>query len=173
MGVSSRSLPHSGHREGTAIQQIRRPFWQCSKHRTGVFSIFVTGTWTWLALKRGHLQMSFQSVLLIIQVFCINILRPKQNGRHFADDNFKYIFLCETRRIFIWMWLKLFHGSDWQYVSIGLDNSFERMHVTNLYLNHWNFTLNFYLNHWNFTLNSSKLHMHLVWTSYILHLKLF
>ena len=26
----------------------------------------------------------------------INTLRPRQNGRHFADDNFKYIFLNEN-----------------------------------------------------------------------------
>ena len=26
----------------------------------------------------------------------INILRPEQNGRHFADDNFKCIFLNEN-----------------------------------------------------------------------------
>ena len=25
-----------------------------------------------------------------------NLLRPRQNGRHFADDTFKYIFLNET-----------------------------------------------------------------------------
>ena len=29
-------------------------------------------------------------------VYRINTLRPKQNGRHFADDTFKYIFLNEN-----------------------------------------------------------------------------
>ena len=29
-------------------------------------------------------------------LWCINILRPRQNGRHFADDTFKYIFLNEN-----------------------------------------------------------------------------
>ena len=27
--------------------------------------------------------------------YTINILRPRQNGRHFADDTFKWIFLSE------------------------------------------------------------------------------
>ena len=31
-----------------------------------------------------------------IRVKCINTLRPRQNGRHFADDIFRYIFLNET-----------------------------------------------------------------------------
>ena len=30
------------------------------------------------------------------QELCINTLRPRQNGRHFADDTFKYIFLNEN-----------------------------------------------------------------------------
>ena len=29
-------------------------------------------------------------------VECINTLRPRQDGRHFRDDNFKCIFLNET-----------------------------------------------------------------------------
>ena len=32
---------------------------------------------------------------------CINTLRPKQNGRHFANDIFKYIFLNENVKILI------------------------------------------------------------------------
>ena len=27
---------------------------------------------------------------------CVNTLRPRKNGRHFADDTFKYIFLNEN-----------------------------------------------------------------------------
>ena len=33
----------------------------------------------------------------------INILRPRQNGRHFADDNFKCIFLNEN----VWSSIKM------------------------------------------------------------------
>ena len=36
----------------------------------------------------------------------INTLRPKQNGRHFADDTFKSIFVNENVRISIKIWLK-------------------------------------------------------------------
>ena len=31
----------------------------------------------------------------------LDTLRPRQNGRHFADDTFKHIFLNENVRIFI------------------------------------------------------------------------
>ena len=38
--------------------------------------------------------------------FKFNTLRPRQNGRHFADDTFKCIFLNENARIFIKISLK-------------------------------------------------------------------
>ena len=34
---------------------------------------------------------------------CVNTLRPRQNGRHFADDIFKCIFLNEN----VWISLKI------------------------------------------------------------------
>ena len=37
---------------------------------------------------------------------CFNTLRPRQNGRHFADDTFKRIFLNENVRISIKISLK-------------------------------------------------------------------
>ena len=37
---------------------------------------------------------------------CINTLRPRQNGCHFADDRFKSIFLNENVRISIKISLK-------------------------------------------------------------------
>ena len=36
----------------------------------------------------------------------LNTLRPRQNGRHFADDTFKRIFLNENVRSSIWISLK-------------------------------------------------------------------
>ena len=36
----------------------------------------------------------------------LNALRPRQNGRHFADDTFKRIFMNENVRIFINISLK-------------------------------------------------------------------
>ena len=36
----------------------------------------------------------------------LNTLRPRQNGRHFADDSFKHIFLNENVRILIKISLK-------------------------------------------------------------------
>ena len=35
--------------------------------------------------------------------FCVNTLRPRQNGRHFADDIFKCIFLNEN----VWIPIKI------------------------------------------------------------------
>ena len=37
---------------------------------------------------------------------CVNTLRPRQNGRHFADDTFKHIFFNENVRISIKISLK-------------------------------------------------------------------
>ena len=39
-------------------------------------------------------------------LYCVNKLRPRQNGRHFADDTFKHIFLNENVRISIKISLK-------------------------------------------------------------------
>ena len=41
-----------------------------------------------------------------VHPFPFNTLRPRQNGRHFADDNFKHIFLNENARISIEISLK-------------------------------------------------------------------
>ena len=38
--------------------------------------------------------------------FLINTLRPRQNGRHFPDDSFKWIFLNENLRISLQVSLK-------------------------------------------------------------------
>ena len=44
-----------------------------------------------------------------------NTLRPRQNGRHFPDDIFKYIFLNEN----IWIWIKI----SLKFVSKGSINN--------------------------------------------------
>ena len=45
-----------------------------------------------------------QSIPMMHMIWLIfTALRPEQNGRHFADSNFKYIFLMKT----IAVWLKL------------------------------------------------------------------
>ena len=50
------------------------------------------------------------SHIYCLQIFlfmrCINTLKPRQNGRHFADDTFKCIFLKENVRISIKISLK-------------------------------------------------------------------
>ena len=37
----------------------------------------------------------------------VNSLRPRQNGRHFADDTFRRIFLNENLRTLLKNWLKI------------------------------------------------------------------
>ena len=41
--------------------------------------------------------------IMVIKSTCINTLRPRGNGRHFADDNFKCISLNENFEF----WIKL------------------------------------------------------------------
>ena len=52
-----------------------------------------------------YLGRNLEMVTLLFQIVTIaayiNTLRPRQNGRHFADDTFKHIFLKETVRISI------------------------------------------------------------------------
>ena len=38
--------------------------------------------------------------------WCVNTLRPRQNGHHFPKDIFKWIFVDENARISIKIWLK-------------------------------------------------------------------
>ena len=55
-------------------------------------------------------------------MFCFNTWRPRQNGRSFADDTFKFIFLNENVRISIKNSLK--------FVPIGpIDNIPEFVHI--------------------------------------------
>ena len=48
----------------------------------------------------------------------INTLKPRQNGRHFADDIFKCIFLDEN----VWIPIKLHRRVQLKHSSTGSDN---------------------------------------------------
>ena len=65
---------------------------------------------------------------------CFNTLRPRQNGRHFADDTFKRIFMNENVRISINISLK--------FVPKGLINNTPAWSAPSHYLNQW------WLIHW-------------------------
>ena len=52
------------------------------------------------------LLLSFYLINYERKPFSLNTLRPRQNGRHFADDTFKHIFLNENVRISIKISLK-------------------------------------------------------------------
>ena len=47
------------------------------------------------------LAMQCMFVCAVLHSFNVNILRPSQNGRHFADDTFKRIFMNENVRLSI------------------------------------------------------------------------
>ena len=75
-------------------------------HRRGLQRIT---KWFIRAKNHGHIDIWMQkncksSVLgMVVRFFCINRLRPKQNGPHFADNIFKYIFLNEN----VWISIKI------------------------------------------------------------------
>ena len=50
--------------------------------------------------------LTLWNIILILQDQRVNTLRPRQNGRRFADDTFKHIFLNENVRISIKISLK-------------------------------------------------------------------
>ena len=60
-------------------------------------------------------------ITIVASASLLYTLTPRQNGRHFADDIFKNIFLNESDWISIRIWVYT-SGSKWQYASIGLDN---------------------------------------------------
>ena len=71
---------------------------------------FVHGRWVLIVLlkmrRRPFLCIYLLSGWTGAAIECVNTLRPRQNGRHFADDTFKPIFLNENIRISIKISLK-------------------------------------------------------------------
>ena len=68
---------------------LSRP--QCVKYIENV------STWEWRLSTMEHLKS------MVISLQTLNSLRPRQNGRHFADDFFKRIFLNEN----VWISIKI------------------------------------------------------------------
>ena len=54
----------------------------------------------------GHINCPNKTLMILLTLTCVNTLRPRQNGRHFADDIFKWIFLNENAWIPIKISLK-------------------------------------------------------------------
>ena len=67
----------------------------------------------WVVKNKLKLNLNaFENVIckiwaIMLRLQWVNTLRPRQNGRHFADDPFKCIFLNETLRILIKISLNL------------------------------------------------------------------
>ena len=76
-----------------------------SRVETGILPTNYVNTMT--SDTRAHcVTRSSATLVLIKPLSSINTLRPRQNGRHFADDTFKHIFLNENVRISIEISLK-------------------------------------------------------------------
>ena len=69
-----------------------------------------------------HLLKSTEVFILDDYIHMLNILRPRQNGRHFADDIFKCIFLTENVWISMNISLKFVPKVQINNSSIGSDN---------------------------------------------------
>ena len=59
--------------------------------------------WHWTGEKSLPEPISLLTHVCTIRSQCVNTSRPRQNGRHFPDDIFKYIFLNEN----VWISLKV------------------------------------------------------------------
>ena len=59
----------------------------------------------WYEQNQGKIcpQSSESPKVFAVSVQGVNSLRPRQNGRRFADDTFKRIFLNEN----VWIWIKI------------------------------------------------------------------
>ena len=60
-------------------------------------------------------ENAFENICHLFSPQCVNTLRQRQNGRHFADDIFKYIFLNEN----VWILIKI----SLKFVPKGLMNN--------------------------------------------------
>ena len=75
----------------------------CVQHMTIILSIY----WLLKTIMRWYtFTENCQVVHITTTMVVFNTLRPRQNGRHFADDNFKLIFVNENVRISIKISLK-------------------------------------------------------------------
>ena len=96
----------------TTINGSKHPGYALGPSRDDVMSWIWFSNY-WRLMRRNHrsrgclyLQLEYSVERVDIDLLCINTLRPRQNGRHFADDTFKPIFLNENIRISINISLK-------------------------------------------------------------------
>ena len=76
---------------GWWFETLSCPLW---RHHNGLF-VYTSAT---------YFPNSYQ--INLDRLFILNTLRPRQNGRHFADDTFKRIFMNENVRVSINISLK-------------------------------------------------------------------
>ena len=72
--------------------------------------------------KVVYLYKNSPQVLEVAFNECLNSSLPRHNGRHFADDIFKWIFMYEKFYILFKFHRSLFLRAIWQYGSTGSGN---------------------------------------------------
>ena len=84
--------------------------WECITHQ---WFINITNIKDYCTLIPQEIDIMHITEMILIkdlscccEVFLLNTLRPRQNGRHFADNTFKHIFLNENVIISIKISLK-------------------------------------------------------------------
>ena len=74
-------------------------------------------------VNRQPLEITNENIIYGRYIGIFNILRPRQNGHHIAEDIFKRISLNETFFNFIWNFTEICSfASNWQYGCIIWDN---------------------------------------------------
>ena len=86
------------HTQSVCMHLIHKQRCLC---KADAFAVKPTHTWTGISRENWECTLLTDACL-----FFQGALRPRQNGRHFADDTFKHIFLNENVRISIKISLK-------------------------------------------------------------------
>ena len=82
----------------------------CIFHRAYGTSVYVCKDLSHCVCTVVTRSANFQIILRLLKLLrYVNTLRPRQNGRHFADDPFKRIFLNEN--VYIYKFRLRFHWS--------------------------------------------------------------
>ena len=94
--------------KNTRVPYGNRDRWDCPhcEQYNGFSLVSMWGTaWFWFWHNDGYHGLYVLNLIII--KFCLNTLRPEQNGHHFPEDIFKWIFVNKNAWFFIKNSLKL------------------------------------------------------------------
>ena len=87
-------------------QQQRETYWRVMNHMNKSIPNLTNTWWGWWFREAGRQSKETIHVLSNCTGTYVNTLKPRQNGRHFPDDIFKWIFMNENAWIAINISLK-------------------------------------------------------------------